>query len=70
MKWEKKLFSRIKEINSDRSLYDYGGGAPLSKCYIMAYLASHFKMENYVEIGAYKGKPTWKNQLDRASVIS
>ncbi|PKM51928.1 MAG: hypothetical protein CVV02_04775 [Firmicutes bacterium HGW-Firmicutes-7] len=56
MKWEKKLFSRIKEINSDRSLYDYGGGAPLSKCYIMAYLASHFKMENYVEIGAYKGR--------------
>ena len=32
------------------------GGDSLSKCYIMAYLASFFKLKNYVDIGVYKGK--------------
>jgi glycosyltransferase involved in cell wall biosynthesis/predicted O-methyltransferase YrrM len=46
----------MKKIHSNTSLYDFGGGSPLPKCYLMAYLASHFKLQNYVEIGVYKGK--------------
>ena len=56
MQWENSLFNRIKDIQSRSSLYDFGGGAPLSKCYIMAYLASFFKLKNYVEIGVYRGR--------------
>ena len=55
MQLENNLFNRIKDIQNQFS-EDFGGGSPLSKCYIMAYLASSFKLENYVEIGVYKGR--------------
>lgn len=56
MKWEYSLFNRLKDIQSQSFFYDSGEGDPLSKCYIMAYLASFFKLKNYVEIGVYKGR--------------
>ncbi|MBZ9622613.1 glycosyltransferase [Clostridium sp. FP2] len=56
MKLEYSLFNRLKDIQSSSFLNDFGGGDPLSKCYIMAYLASFFKLKNYVEIGVYKGR--------------
>jgi glycosyltransferase involved in cell wall biosynthesis/predicted O-methyltransferase YrrM len=56
MQWEGSLFNRIKDIQSLSSLYDFGGGAPLSKCYIMSYLAHFFKLKVYVEIGVYRGR--------------
>ena len=54
MQWEYSLFNRLKDIQS--RLNDFGRGDPLSQCYIMAYLASFFKLKNYVEIGVYKGR--------------
>jgi len=56
MQWEISLLDRIKNIQSHSFLHDFGGGGPLSQCYIMAYLVSFFKLENYVEIGVYKGR--------------
>ncbi|MCB2291685.1 class I SAM-dependent methyltransferase [Clostridium sp. CS001] len=56
MKWEYSLFNRTKDIQSHYFSYDFGGGSPLSKCYVMAYLASFLKFKNYVEIGVYKGR--------------
>ncbi|CAN7343341.1 class I SAM-dependent methyltransferase [Paenibacillus sp. LjRoot153] len=50
------LFQRIMEIQNDSSLHDFGGGSPLNKCYIMAYLITKFRLKNYVEIGVYKGR--------------
>jgi glycosyltransferase involved in cell wall biosynthesis len=56
MEWENSLFNRIKNVQSRSFLYDIEGGDPLHQCYIMAYLASFFKLKNYVEIGVYKGR--------------
>lgn len=56
MQWEYSLFNRIKYIQSSSIINDLRGGNPLSKCFIMAYLASYFKLKNYVEIGVYKGR--------------
>jgi predicted O-methyltransferase YrrM len=56
MQWEYSLFNRLKDIQSHSLLNDGTKGDPLCKCYIMAYLASYFKLRNYVEIGVYKGK--------------
>ena len=56
MQWEYSLFNRLKDIQSHSFLDDGGRGDPLSKCYIMAYLASFFKLKNYVEIGVDKGR--------------
>lgn len=50
------LFQRIMEIQTDSSLHDFGGGSPLNKCYVMAYLIKKFDLKNYVEIGVYKGR--------------
>ncbi|MBU3112294.1 class I SAM-dependent methyltransferase [Clostridium lacusfryxellense] len=55
MKCENNLFNRIRDIQNQFS-QDFGGGSLLSKCYIMAYLASSYKLKNYVEIGVYKGR--------------
>ncbi len=54
--YENSLFNKIIQIQNDSSLYDFGGGSPLNKCYIMAYLASKFQLKNYVEIGVYRGR--------------
>ena len=56
MQWKDSLFNRLKDIQSHSFLNDAKRGDPLSKCYIMAYLASFYKLKNYVEIGVYKGK--------------
>ncbi|MBW9173896.1 class I SAM-dependent methyltransferase [Clostridium estertheticum] len=55
MQEENNLFNRIINIQNQVSS-DFGGGSPLSECYIMAYLASSLKFKNYVEIGVYKGR--------------
>ncbi|HEY8890440.1 MAG TPA: glycosyltransferase [Clostridium sp.] len=56
MQWENSLFNRLKDIQSHYFFNDGKKGDPLSKCYIMAYLASFLKLKNYVEIGVYKGR--------------
>ncbi|PKM94626.1 MAG: hypothetical protein CVU84_08905 [Firmicutes bacterium HGW-Firmicutes-1] len=56
MQWENSLFNRIKNIHSDHSLYAYDNGAPLSQCYLMAYLAKNFGLKNHLEIGVYDGR--------------
>jgi len=56
MKWEYSLFYRLKDIQKRSSLDDFERNDSFSKCYIMAYLASFFKLKNYVEIGVYKGR--------------
>lgn len=55
MKWEYSLFNRLKYIENS-SFLNFERGDSLSKCYIMAYLASFFKLKNYVEIGVYNGR--------------
>ena len=54
--YEGNLFNKIMKIQSDPSLYDFGGGSPLDKCYVMAYLAVNLNLKNYVEIGVYRGR--------------
>lgn len=49
------LFERVKRV-SDQILSDVLGGSPLSKCYLMAYLAQRQGCKTYVEIGVYRGK--------------
>ena len=56
MQWEYSLFNRVKDIQSRSFLNEFGGDNSLSRCYIMAYLASYFKLKNYVEIGVYKAR--------------
>ena len=56
MQWEYSLFNRLKDIQSRSYLNDSKEGDSLPKCYIMGYLASFFKLKNYVEIGVYKGR--------------
>ena len=56
MQWEYSLFNRLKDIQSRSYLNDSKEGDSLTKCYIMAYLASFFKLKIYVEIGVYKGR--------------
>ena len=56
MQWKYSLYNRLKDIHSHSFFNDSVGGDSLSKCYIMAYLASFFKLKNYVEIGVYKGR--------------
>jgi glycosyltransferase involved in cell wall biosynthesis/predicted O-methyltransferase YrrM len=56
MKWEYSLFNRVKYIQSCFLKNEFEGDSSLSRCYIMAYLASYFKLKNYVEIGVYKGR--------------
>jgi glycosyltransferase involved in cell wall biosynthesis/predicted O-methyltransferase YrrM len=56
MQWEDSLFNRVKDIQSRSFLQEFGEDDSLPRCYIMAYLASYFKLKNYVEIGVYKGR--------------
>lgn len=35
---------------------DLGGGSPVSKCFLMAYLVRTMQLKKYVEIGVYRGK--------------
>ena len=56
MKWEYSLLSRIKNIQSHSFFNESEGDNSLAICYIMAYLAYYFKIENYVEIGNYKSR--------------
>lgn len=51
------LFTRINRIQSDPDLFDYvGGGSPIDKCFMMAYLFTYLKLKTYVEIGVYRGR--------------
>jgi glycosyltransferase involved in cell wall biosynthesis/predicted O-methyltransferase YrrM len=56
MQWKYSLFNRVKNIQSRSFLNEFEGDDSLPRCYIMAYLASYFKLKNYVEIGVYKGR--------------
>ena len=49
------LFSELSNINELITL-DFGGGSPISKTYIMAYLILRNNLKTYVEIGVYRGK--------------
>lgn len=50
------LFTRINRIQSDPDLFDLGGGSPIDKCFMMAYLFTYLKLKTYVEIGVYRGR--------------
>jgi len=56
MDYDGNLFNAIKKVQADSSLYDFGGGSPIDKCYVMAYLAATLNLKNYVEIGVYRGR--------------
>jgi glycosyltransferase involved in cell wall biosynthesis len=49
------LLQEIKRI-SDRIPTDFGGGSPLPKTFLMAYIALEYDVHTYVEIGVYRGK--------------
>ncbi len=49
------MFKKIIDI-SDSVLGDFGGGSPINKSYLLAYISILFKLKNYTEIGVYKGK--------------
>lgn len=51
----KSLFSLVQEVHATIGT-DFGGGSPLSKCYLMACLAQTLQLKNFVEIGVYRGK--------------
>jgi hypothetical protein len=44
-------FDVYSQINSD-----FGGGSPLFKTYLMAYLIKYSMLKTFVEIGVYRGK--------------
>ena len=50
-----ELLRDLKQIIA-RIPGDFGGDSPLSKIFIMAYLALEYNLKNYVEIGVYKGR--------------
>lgn len=50
-----ELFKDLKSI-VDAIPVDFGGGCPLSKSFLMAYIALKYDLKNYVEIGVYMGR--------------
>lgn len=58
----------MSKINSDLTIFeackiidqeiktDFGGGSPIEKTFIMAYLVQNQNLKNFVEIGVYNGK--------------
>ena len=56
MQWEYSLFNRVKDIQSRSFLNEDEVDESLPRCYVMTYLASYFKLKNYVEIGVYQGR--------------
>lgn len=52
---DNNLLKRMQKVH-EICQKDFGGGSPISKCYLMAYLAYYLKLKTYVEIGVYKGK--------------
>lgn len=52
---EKTIYEICKKVDKEISS-DFGGGSPVSKTFLMSYLASNQKLKTYVEIGVYKGK--------------
>ena len=49
------LFNQLENI-SELIPTDFGGGSPLSKTYLMAYLILRNNLKTFVEIGVYRGK--------------
>jgi predicted SAM-dependent methyltransferase/glycosyltransferase involved in cell wall biosynthesis len=49
------LFNELDNI-SELIPVDFGGGSPLSKTYLMAYLILRNNLKTFVEIGVYRGK--------------
>lgn len=49
------LYSKCKII-SDEIESDFGGGSPVTKTFLMAYIIKEFKLDSYLEVGVYKGK--------------
>jgi glycosyltransferase involved in cell wall biosynthesis len=50
-----ELFTELRPI-VERVPADLGGGCPLAKAFLMAYLALTFELKTYVEIGVYRGR--------------
>ena len=50
-----ELFRDLKQIANSIPA-DYGGGRPLAKSFLMAYVALKYDLKNYVEIGVYRGR--------------
>jgi hypothetical protein len=66
-----ELFQSTKQI-VNRIPTDFGGGSPLAKSFLMAYIALEYDLKNYVEIGIYRGRsffPMAYVSKDRKSVV-
>src|SRR6185503_10298417 len=50
-----ELFRGLKQI-AEAIPAGFSRGYPLSKSFLMAYIALKYDLKNYVEIGAYKGR--------------
>jgi glycosyltransferase involved in cell wall biosynthesis/predicted O-methyltransferase YrrM len=50
-----ELFGNLKKI-VNKIPADFGGGSPLCKTFLMAYIAMEYNLKNYVEIGVYRGR--------------
>jgi len=50
-----ELLRDLKQIVTQIPV-DFAGGSPLSKTFLMAYLALEYDLKNYVEIGIYRGR--------------
>lgn len=50
-----ELFQKTEQIIT-KIPADFGGGSPLSKSFLMAYIALEYNLKNFVEIGIYRGR--------------
>lgn len=55
MSHEETIYDICKKVNNDIES-DFGGGCPVEKSFLMAYLVQNQKLKTYVEIGVYRGK--------------
>jgi predicted O-methyltransferase YrrM len=50
-----KLFDEVESVLNAVAI-DFGGGCSASKAHVIAYLISHFKSANALDIGVYRGR--------------
>ena len=54
-KVDKTIYEVCRRIDNEIKS-DFGGGCPIEKSFLMAYLAQNQNLKTYVEIGVYRGK--------------
>lgn len=61
-KIDRKLYTDLKELLSEIKV-DFYGGCSLEKAYIMAWLIANFKLKSTVDIGVYRGRSLFPQDL-------